>query len=334
MRKLLLGLCISFAAIIWIVYHVDISAFSKIKEQIQPWYLLAFALSGLVSTSVFGYRWHQLAQKKIKVSDAIAASFIGYGANLILPARGGDLYRVYYSKTVSGLAIPTLLSHLFIEKVIDFIFVIILGLVSFFILNKTGGAVVNHRLYYLSLLILLGLLAGLLVIKFLIYWIDNFAISFFAVFGKRDWYLQKLQKHVFELHQFLQFSKMAPASLVTLFMWLLGYASCYVSLQYFLGISLGLTQTVFIMFCGAMSMALPAAPSSAGTFHAAIMAGFVLIGRSQSEGLVYATVVHLANYILFGSAGLLFYWRHLWQMRSATGMGHKKTAASTMEGRF
>ena len=46
-------------------------------------------------------------------------------------------------------------------------------------------------------------------------------------------------------------------------------------------------------------MAIPAAPSGLGTFHAAIVSAFVILGRPAAEGLVLAVAFHGVFFIGF-----------------------------------
>ena len=82
-------------------------------------------------------------------------------------------------------------------------------------------------------------------------------------------------------------------------------------------------EIVFLLFCGAMSLALPSAPSGIGVFHASIISGFLLIGKDTSYGLLYATAVHLISFVNVTFVGLIFY--VYWTYRRRHGKPVKPT---------
>ena len=58
-----------------------------------------------------------------------------------------------------------------------------------------------------------------------------------------------------------------------------------------------------LLFAAALGLAIPAAPSGIGTFHAAVVSAFVLLGRPASEGLVVAVAIHGVFFIGYCASG-------------------------------
>jgi hypothetical protein len=53
-----------------------------------------------------------------------------------------------------------------------------------------------------------------------------------------------------------------------------------------------MADAMVLLFAAALGLAIPAAPSGLGTFHAAIVSAFAILGRSPAEGLVLAVAIH------------------------------------------
>jgi hypothetical protein len=85
------------------------------------------------------------------------------------------------------------------------------------------------------------------------------------------------------------------------------YVSAYLAIAAFVGIPLSAADAMVLLFAAALGLAIPAAPSGIGTFHAAIVSAFALLGRPPSEGLVLAVAIHgvfLVSFCLIGALAL------------------------------
>lgn len=243
--------------------------------------------------------------KQIQFRYALFASFIGVGANMFLPARGGDIFRLYFCKKESELQYPTLVTALFIEKVLDFSFIFSAGLCALMFLGIKDES--SNSFFIVSSLIIVGIFVGLVAIRFL----NDKIISVLAwaagLLGKKEWFLNKLAHYIRELGEFLVLKKFILPAVLTAFTWLIGYALSYGVLLKLVGIPMSYAGIVFIMFAGAVGVMVPSAPSGAGVFHASVTSSFVLMGRKASEGLFYATTVHLAQFILQSVFAIILY---------------------------
>lgn len=99
------------------------------------------------------------------------------------------------------------------------------------------------------------------------------------------------------------------AAFATTFLWFLSYPLAYFLAGRLLGADLPYSHLVVITIAGALGVALPAVPSGLGVLHASLISAFLLLGRSAADGLAYATTVHLLWFLVFGSIGMLLYFR-------------------------
>ncbi|MCE9501277.1 MAG: flippase-like domain-containing protein [Leptospira sp.] len=317
MRKFAIGILISLLAIILLAYKFDLNEFYKIKDGISYIYFLPFAMSGLFGYSLFSLRWYLLLEKKIKFKHAFACCILGGGANMVLPARGGDLLRIYYCKSETGIPYAGLLSKMFIEKVIDFITVILIGLVSFFLLGMNSDTE-SYAIFTYSAILILGIVVSLFLVRFKNALIVNILSGSFRLIGKDHFFEVKLKHHIIEIGEFLTLKTFFFPGILTVVMWLTAYFLGYYCIQELIGIRITYVETLFIMFCGAMGVAVPSAPSGIGVYHAAVIGGFTLLGRTSGEGLVFATATHLSQFMIFSLMALFVYLYWTWRRR------HKK----------
>ena len=307
MKKLFIGLLISILFVGVIALKFDFKAeFSKIGDKISYIYLFPIVLTQLTGLVVFSFRWRLLLEKRINAKHAISSSFIGYAANMVLPARGGDFFRVFYCRSETDVQYFHLVSKLFIEKVIDFIFVILTGIVSFFFIGLNHPKQQNHTVFTVSGLIILGILFSLYLLRFQNKFIQTLFQKIFSIAKKENLYKEHIESHLIDLKDFLQIQKFIYPAILTALSWFFYFLNYYF-VNSMLGGDLKEVEIVFILFCGAMSLALPSAPSGIGVFHASIISGFLLIGKDSNYGLLYATALHLLSFVNVTFTGLVFY---------------------------
>ncbi|PJZ40564.1 TIGR00374 family protein [Leptospira kmetyi] len=305
MKRILFGTVVSLAALGFLFSKLDLSEFARIQERWEPIYLIPFCVSSAWGLILFSWRWYLLMGKKINFRYALLASFIGVGANMFLPARGGDIFRLYFCKKESDLQYPTLVTALFIEKVLDFSFIFSAGICALMFLGIKDES--SDSFFIVSSLIIAGIFLGLIAVRFLNETIINVLAWIAELVGKREWFLHKLAHYVRDLGNFLVLKRFVLPAVLTAFTWLIGYALSYGILLKLVGIEMSYAGIVLIMFAGAVGVMVPSAPSGAGVFHASVTSSFVLMGRKASEGLFYATTVHLAQFVLQSIFAVILY---------------------------
>jgi uncharacterized protein (TIRG00374 family) len=305
MKKWILGFSISAIAIYLLLKNFDLKEFERLRGKLDWKFLFFLVLSNLWAFVPFTLRWYYLLDKKISFGSAFASSVIGVGLNMVLPARGGDLMRLVINKKDSGLAIPNLISKLFLEKVMDLGTVVLIGSFALFFLGL--GENKNLSLIYVSGFVLVGMFGGLIALRIFLEPIRNLFRKFFGMANKADLYNHKIDHHLVEFSEFLKGRKLILPALTSFPTWLLGYALSYWITGQLIGIQLQYPEILLLMFAGAMGVAIPSAPSGIGVFHASVISGFLLLGRDSGEGFVFATVFHLAQFVIITSLAIVFY---------------------------
>jgi uncharacterized membrane protein YbhN (UPF0104 family) len=305
MKKWILGFSISAIAIYFLLQNFDLKEFERLKGKMEWKFLFFLILSNLWAFVPFALRWYYLLDKKVSFPSAYASSVIGVGLNMVLPARGGELVRLLINKKDSGLTLPNLVSKLFLEKIMDLSTVVLVGASALFYLGLGDNK--NLGLIYISGFVLISMFGGLIALRIFLGPMRNLFRKLFSLVKKEALYDQKIDHHLIEFSEFLKGRKLIRPVIFSIPTWILGYALSYWLAGQLIGISLGYPEVLLLIFVGAMGVAIPSAPSGIGVFHASVISGFLLLGRDSGEGFVFATVIHLAQFVIITSLAIIFY---------------------------
>jgi uncharacterized protein (TIRG00374 family) len=295
-------LAISAAALIAVLSVADLDAFRGLASRAQ-WSRIPLLILLLLSIVIaVGWRWRTLMLKALTVKRSVVVTALGLGGNQILPLRGGDALRVVLS--ARGQEAPSLhvgVSALAMEKVFDLVAVAAFGLASTAaVLAPASESQLNVTPIAISILTLAT--AALLTAR------SGLLISGFRYVARLMHLPARLYRHLLRPLHHLQESA-TPGRVVALLIetaviWLVLYVVAYLVIAQLVGMSLGVTDAMVLLFAAALGLAIPAAPSGIGTFHAAIVSAFVLLGKPASEGLVLAVAIHGVFFIGFCASGI------------------------------
>lgn len=305
MKKLFVGILFSGIALYFLFQNFHISEFERLNGKINWWILPLLFLSNLWAFFPFSIRWYYLLEKKITFYQSLTTSMIGVGLNMVLPARGGDLVRLLMNKRDSELPLTHLFSRIFLEKVMDLAAVVLLGAVALFTMGL--GQSKNLSLLFISTVVILSMFIGLGLVKYSLGPLRRLARFLFHLIRRESLYDNKFDHHLVEFSAFLKGDKLLYPVLYSIPTWILGYAVSYYLAGVMIGMPIRFPEALLFMFLGGLGVAIPSAPSGIGVFHAAIISGFLILGRDTGEGLVYATVVHLTQFIITTSLALAAY---------------------------
>lgn len=258
-------------------------------ELIIPLILLNFLLIFL-----FGYRWWFFLEKKLTLKESSVATTIGLGANMILPARGGDLLRVYHSIRHGETGVHLVLARLFMEKILDIVVVLLVGCSALAMLGLYENSIISIYIFLLVAFLLAGIV---ILLKWRSETLARFTHSLFGAVRLGFLFDRYIHQFFHEIRNSISRRKLIVPVLTSLALWLIPYAAFYMICAGMVSINLSYLESLVLLLAGAIGLAIPAAPSGIGTFHAAIASGFVLIGRPLSEGVLLATVIHASMFI-------------------------------------
>jgi len=226
---------------------------------------LIFLGTGLILKT---WRWRILLDSSVLPSRIFAALTIGYLVNNILPARAGELARIYLIGRKEGVGLSKTLGTIIIEKILD-TFVLILMLAGLLLSSPTLPAMIKP-----------------------------FFVGF--VFPEKWQIRWKLFLSSFRLLK--DKKKLIFLFLLTVIIWLAEGLWNY-SLLMSLDISVPFLAAFFLVAVVNLGLFLPSPPGYIGVFH--FLATFALLpfGVDKSQALSYALLQHTLEYFILSALG-------------------------------
>lgn len=293
-------LSISALALVAVFSFADLQAFRGLAGRAQWDRLPAIVFVIAMIVIAFSWRWRTLLLEAIALPRSMQIVALGLAGNQVLPLRGGDALRVVLSSR--GAAAPSFhasVSAIAVEKVFDLIAVAAFGLAStatVLAVNESGIDVVAIA----AVIFMLAVTALLLARSALALTVSRFIVRMLRLPART---YRHLARPLLHLQQSTTAGRVAILLGQTAFIWLVLYALGYLAVAQLVGMTLSIPDVMVLMFAGALGIAIPAAPSGIGTFHAAIVSAFLLLGRPASEGLVLAVAIHGVFFIGLVAAG-------------------------------
>ncbi|MGY8988715.1 MAG: lysylphosphatidylglycerol synthase transmembrane domain-containing protein [Flavobacteriales bacterium] len=315
---------LSFAiVIIYLLFRNQdpVALIEKISEVQFVWIILSMIFGGCAYVSR-GLRWIVLIEAmgyKSSKLNSISAVSVGYFTNLFIP-RAGEISRCTALNRVEKIPIDKLFGTILVERVIDFVFLISLFLITLIlkfdlILNfftelsfqSSDSAASKSTKYYviLSILLFFGL-----TYYFLKKWIIK--TSFY----------EKIIKFIHGIKEGFQSIKKMKRKLDfwvhTFSIWIMYFLMTYICFQAIPETSnLTISDGLFLLVLGGIGMVIPT-PGGIGSYHAIVMIGLSVLGVGKiilgengdplNPAIVFPTIMHAAQTIvaiIMGSIALL-----------------------------
>lgn len=304
---------ISLAIAIWIFWFlykdIDLaSLMAQVRSSNWFWILTSLAIS-LTGIWIRGWRWALLIQgnqgKPVTANRAFHAVMVGYLANLLVP-RAGEVARCGVLSRTNGISVGMLIGTVILERSIDLLFLIGTVLLAFFLENKlflnlVGNLVDLSQLGQTIVEYLPILIGGLAIfIIFVILILKRFRnhglINKFQNFGRQLWTGVKSISTLSNPRGFWASSVL---------IWIIYFLTMYT-------VSLGIQSTanltpgevLLVMVMGSIGMIAPV-QGGIGTFHALVAYILIQFGVSETDGKIFAAIIHGTQVIMIMIAGLI-----------------------------
>lgn len=296
--------------IFWFLYK-DIelaSLLDQIKSSNWSWILFSLAVS-LIGFWIRGWRWSLLIQAEggmpVTANRAYHAVMVGYLANLLVP-RAGEVARCGILSRTNGISVGHLIGTVILERSIDLLFLISTILLAFLLENKLflalSGELIDFENLGETLVSNLPILLGGSVI---------FLIFLFLIFRKfrNHGFINKIQNFGRQLLTGVKsISKLKnPIGFWTssILIWIIYFLTMYT-------MSLGIQSTanltpgevLLVMVMGSIGMIAPV-QGGIGTFHALVAYILIQFEISETDGKIFAAIIHGTQVILIMVTGLI-----------------------------
>jgi hypothetical protein len=243
--------------------------------------------------------------KPVSANRAYHALMIGYLANMLVP-RAGEVARCGVLSRTNGISVGHLIGTVILERSIDLLFLIGTILLAFLLENRLfvdlSGELIDLNGLFQKLLNNLPILIGGLALFFLFLYLlfrkfrNHGIVNKFQSFGRQ---LLTGVKSISTLKN--------PAGfwVSSFLIWIIYFLTMY-SVALGIATTANLTpgQVLLVMVMGSIGMIAPV-QGGIGTFHALVAYILIQLGVSESDGKIFAAIIHGIQVLLIVLAGLV-----------------------------
>jgi len=314
----LLSTLIAAGIILFMLFRVKDDLMVALEHIVWGYLALAIAVC-LLAWLLRGLRYKViLAGIGIQCSFLFSTGciFISQTANLIVPARLGDMVRVFMLKHEYGTGISQGISSLVVERVFDIVTVALLGAVSLLFVFS-----VPDEFFWL---IILALVLG--VGFFLFLSISNRFVS-------TNRYVNILLAMLDQIRQVsLSLKSIIALSTSSIVIWLLDVFVCLLVAMMF-GVSIPFAVVMLAIVVGNLVKAVPLTPGGVGTYELAVAAILTAAGVEPAVATLIAVIDHLIkNLVTLGGGVIAIYLFGNWVLEAIKSAFRKELKEDDQSG--
>jgi uncharacterized membrane protein YbhN (UPF0104 family) len=245
---------------------------------------------------VRGVRWHMILLRAgipASMVDAQALIVVGYMGNTVLPARGGELLRIFFLGRRTGSSRVTILGTIVAERLLDALALLVMLGVLLAIVTASGAHDLSHP-STLALVAASVVLAGALLLLGA-WWMAR--AGHFRGLSSRVVSLTLATRNLLSAQGLL-------LGLLTVPIWV-GEGFIYWLVGAALHLPLDFAQSCFLVVLSSLVATIPAAPGYAGTYDAAIQLGLGALGVHGGRAISFGLLVRLVIFVPITLAGLV-----------------------------
>jgi uncharacterized membrane protein YbhN (UPF0104 family) len=276
---------LSLAAVVWWALHQQAPRW---PTGTASWLLLGLAVlvyAGI--TMVRGLRWYLILRRagvEASMADAQALTVVGYMGNTVLPARGGELLRLFMLGQRTGCSRVTILGTIVAERMID-LFALLMLLLLLAVVTATGVGSDSH----------VGAIAAIAAVTL-------FVPALALLGGWRLGRLARFRRLMARVSSLTLATRNLLSAQGLLLILLTGAIWMGEGLIYWLvgravHLHLNIWQGCFLVVLSSLVAIIPAAPGYAGTYDAAVQFGLRTLRVHGGQAISFGLLVRL---VLFG----------------------------------
>jgi uncharacterized membrane protein YbhN (UPF0104 family) len=242
------------------------------------------ALANLASLAAHAARWRAVVppvRARVRWRDAVAALVAGFAVGMVLPARGGDLYRAHHLARRSGHS----MSSMVVASMLDYV----VGTVAFVVLLGVLVAAAPLPTWAVRGLAITAALAAVAVAA--AWWLKprRGAAHADGVAG----FVERLRFGLALVH--------SPRALLASLAWAFAGWAAEVAIALAtlaaLGLQASFTTAALAVVAASAAAAVPLAPGNAGSFELATALGVAGTGVGADHALAFAVAFHLVHLV-------------------------------------
>ncbi len=265
----------------------------------------------LLSCLLRAYRWKILLMpiKKIKASTLFIAIMIGFTINNLMPARIGELARLFIVEYKSGVSKTTTLATIVVERLFDGMSIILFVAAAILLLPdcpvhiRTAG--------YLGAAFFFGLFFFMVLLKSKPEPVKRITQKFGRMIpGGKGAALERIVASFIKGLGFLDNPRqIAGVFAYSLIIWITAIGGFYVMGFAYPDLQISILESIFILGAVGIAVMVPV-PGFIGVFHEFVKETVLFFAPGKNaDAAAYAVVMHAVNYISITAVGLLLIWK-------------------------
>ena len=301
LAKILFGIAISVALMVWLFWNVDLRAVaSRLADTQWGWLAISIALN-LASLWARAARWRYLFPQGAHPVNLLNAVVIGYMGNNLLPLRAGEVLRVYVVAR-RGQRFWTTVTTLVVERALDGLAVGVVLAFVFFLIPTPREVAWAAEVFVALVLAMLGVLVAItaaplpfrILIHSLVYRWPGIERRLLVVFDTMSDGLQGMRRP----------GQLIPTAIWSVAIWVIIVASVWTCL-FAARLDLPLTAALCVIAFIGLGVSLPSSPGFIGVIQAATVLALSFFGIDKPDALGFSLLLHASQFIPITLWGLL-----------------------------
>jgi hypothetical protein len=327
--RIVLSVAISALFLYFAVQGVDWDkALAALRGANYLWILPTFPIT-VWTLYIRAQRWRVFlgAVRVPPMKHLVAATNIGFMANMVLPARAGEVIRPWIVCRREHLPISGVLASVLLERIFDMFTVLLLFGLSTLLVPVSDQV----RTWGVMLTSLAGSVAvGIGFLR----WQEELSLSI----ARRVCSLlpERIGSPVYGFFGgFVKALEMldSPASFLRAFAWSVYLWLVIATLYPFGLIAFGIDAplavgSLVLTAIVAIAVSVPSAPGYIGSFQLGCVLSLALFGVSESEAIAFSVVIHVVQFVAVIAAGLYSLWMENMSLRDVETVGERDGAAA------
>lgn len=281
---------IAVGIIVYMLWRVFDDLLTALKTAV-PSFLLIAVLICVFAWFLRGFRYQYILKKlviSVSILTSTACIYVSQTANLIIPARLGDLVRLFILKHIAGATYSQGLSSVVVERFFDIVTIALLGAIVLpFALDMPE---------WFSTVISIALL---LCFAFLVF------IGLFGNFRSENKYIQILLNLISEIKQAsLSISALLVLGVTSVIIWIMDCLICLVIALMF-NTNIPFFVIVIAIVIGNLVKAVPITPGGVGTYELAVALTLEVSGTPAAIATLIAVIDHLVKNLVTLIGGVI-----------------------------
>jgi len=301
------GIAVSVACLYIALRGADFRQVGATLAQAQLWFILPLIAAQVAFYAIKAFRW-RLLLTPIRMTSArslVPPMMIGFMGNNVLPARLGELIRMYLGARLIGVASSQVLATLVLERMFDVVAVMALFGGGVLVMGNVPGALLSAG-YVAAAVSVAGILGAAVYAMWTRPMLGLAATLTRFLPGRiREEILRQLELGASGMAALRRPRLIAGIVVTSLLQWFLMAACIYVS---FLAVDVTVPPAAAFVVLAAtvFGVMIPAAPGFFGTLHLAFVLALTPFDVGDNRAMAAAVFYHIIPYAGVTLAGLCF----------------------------